>query len=46
MSPGITFKRRPMIAGVMLLIIVGGLSFMSVGKGTPADKESIDIMGS
>ena len=36
MSPGVTFKRRPMIAVALLLIVGVGLSFNSVGKGTPA----------
>ena len=35
---GITFKRRPIIALVLLAALVGGLSYASVGKGTPADK--------
>ena len=44
MSPGVTFKRRPIIAAVILLAIVGSLSYMSVGKGAPADKAVVEIL--
>ena len=36
MSPGVTFKRRPIVALVILAVVVVGLSYMSVGKGKVA----------
>ena len=37
------FRRRPVVALALLLVIGGALSFMSVGKGKPADKELVGI---
>ena len=42
MSIGVTFKRRPLVAAAILVVLVGGLSYLSVGKGTKAD--DIEIM--
>ena len=36
MSPGVTFKRRPMVALAILAVLGAGLSYLSVGKGKVA----------
>ena len=43
MSPGVTFKKRPMIAFALLAIVGLGLSWNSVGKGAP--HKAIEIKG-
>ena len=43
MSPGVTFKRRPVVALAVLLVLGGALSWMSVGKGTAADTKPVPI---
>ena len=42
MSIGVTFKRRPLVAAAILVVLAAGLSYMSVGKGTKAAE--IEIM--
>ena len=44
MSPGVTFKRRPLIAAVILLIVGVGLSYNSVGKGTPVKPMELKVV--
>jgi hypothetical protein len=43
MSPGVTFRRRPVVALALLLVIGGALSYMSVGKGTPAATKAVAL---
>ena len=43
MSPGVTFRRRPVVALALLLVIGGALSYMSVGKGKPAGKKLVGL---
>ena len=37
MSPGVTFKRRPIVAVIVFAVLGLGLSYKSVGKGAKAE---------
>ena len=41
MSPGVTFKRRPIVALVVLAVVGLGLSYNSVGKGVKKEPQLV-----
>ncbi len=41
MSPGVTFKRRPIVALVVLAVVGLGLSYNSVGKGAKIPPQEV-----